>query len=113
VPSDISAVRFDGDKPDWDKVPTVVLPLIYPAQVTWEWLTSDAHPGAPEVRADTRSCVSCHGDGESETLKIAQASVFHEQQPPAINWWLTLLAVLSILFAGTLAVIKLSPRSEG
>jgi hypothetical protein len=113
VPGDIRAVRFTGDAPDWGKVPAVTLPLIYPAQVTWEWLTSDSHPGAAEVRADTRSCRSCHGEDTKAMTKLADASAYHEQPTNPLNWWLSLLAVLGVLVGGTLTILNLSPRSEG
>jgi hypothetical protein len=109
TPADITAVRFTGRTPNWDEVPSVTIPLWYPGQITWEWLTSDAHPGAAEVRADTRSCASCHGSEPADVLKLAQASVFHETSPAGIplNWLLTLIAVLAVLVGGTFSAINL------
>ncbi len=48
--ADIIARRVDGDldaaPPEWTEVD-----LIYPGQITWQWLHSDDHPGNPFVRA--------------------------------------------------------------
>jgi hypothetical protein len=109
TPADITALRFDGSTPDWDAVPAVTLPLYYPGQTTWNWLTSDAHPGAAEIRDNSRSCRSCHGDTPSDVLKLAQASVYHEVTPTgrSTNWYLTLAAVVSLFVGGTVAALSL------
>lgn len=109
VNADVTAVRFNGDKPDWNSMDWTTITLYYPGQVTWDWLVTDAHPGAPEVRADSRSCQSCHGDSAQDALKLAQASVFHETQdsPRSLNWYLTLLALVSLFGGGTYFVLAM------
>jgi hypothetical protein len=62
MPADVTAVRFDGDRPDWDAIEPTTLTAIYPGQTTWEWITSDEHPGGSKVRADTMSVLGCHDD---------------------------------------------------
>jgi hypothetical protein len=112
VPAEITAIRFSGATPNWDEVPSVTIPLRYPGQITWDWLVSDAHPGASEVRADTRSCASCHGDSSADMLKLAQASVFHEVNPDgfSLNWVLTAVALLAVLGGGTYSALNLFSR---
>lgn len=114
MPADLVASRFDGDRPDWDAIPWTTIPLFYPAQVTWEWLVDDAHPGAPDVRADTRSCMDCHGESPEAVLKLAQASTGRELRGPviAINRWLTIAAVLALLTSGTVVAMTTMPRKE-
>jgi hypothetical protein len=62
VPADVTAVRFRGDRPDWSLIPATTMTLIYPGQTNWQWLTSDEHPGANQVRADSMSVVGCHDE---------------------------------------------------
>ena len=109
TPADISAVSFTGDAPNWQTIPTVLVPLFYPGQVTWDWLVSDAHPGAAEIRADSRSCASCHGDSQDAVLKIAQASIYHETSgfSRSTNWFLTLTAVVVFFSGVNFSMIKL------
>jgi hypothetical protein len=114
VPADFTVVRFEGDAPDWSAIPWTTLPLFYPAQVTWEWLVSDAHAGAPDVRADTRSCIDCHGETQQSVLKLAQASTSRELRGPAAqtNRWMTLATVMVLLGAGSVVALTLTPRRE-
>lgn len=46
--ADVVAVRTDGE-PDEDALKWTEIPLIYPGQVTWQWLHGD-HPGGEQVR---------------------------------------------------------------
>ncbi len=46
--ADVVAVRTDGE-PDEDALEWTEILLIYPGQVTWQWLHGD-HPGSPMVR---------------------------------------------------------------
>jgi hypothetical protein len=62
MPADVTAARFDGDQPDWGAIEGTTLTAVYPGQTNWEWLTSDAHPGASKVRDDTMSVLGCHDD---------------------------------------------------
>jgi hypothetical protein len=62
MPADVTATRFDGDAPDWDAIEATTLTAIYPGQTNWEFLTSDDHPGATEVRNDSMSVLGCHDD---------------------------------------------------
>jgi hypothetical protein len=112
TPADIMAVRFEGDQPDWSAIPWTTLPMWYPGQTTWQWLTSAGHPGAPEVRADTRSCQDCHGAGANDVLKLAQATVHNERfhGGVSINWWFTLFAGMAVLIGGTSFVLTQSKR---
>lgn len=112
--SEITAVRFSGSSPNWDSIPWETLPIYYPGQITWDWLTSDAHPGAQEIRADERTCHSCHGSDAASLLKLAQASVYHEtgQSGYGLNWWLTLAAGLVLLGGGSATALNLSQKKE-
>ena len=112
TPGKITAVRFSGDRPDWAAIPTVTLPMWYPAQITWEWLTGDVHPGAAEIKADSRQCISCHGGEAKDVLQLSLASVHHETPgvPTRPNWWLTLVTVVVVLVGATVGVMKISRR---
>jgi hypothetical protein len=114
VAADITAVRFTGSSPNWDAIPWTTIPMYYPGQINWEWLTSDEHPGAPEIRADKRSCESCHGGDPESILKLAQASTAHELNGQAdglgLNLWLTILAGLVFMGGGTVAAINFSKK---
>ncbi|AUX10756.1 cytochrome c-552 [Halalkaliarchaeum desulfuricum] len=48
--AEIVAEEFDGDEPDWGAVDTYTVPLMYPGQTDWTWLTSGEHPRVDEVR---------------------------------------------------------------
>lgn len=48
---------------DWANVPTTTLALFYPAQSTYQWLRSPAHPGALAVGGGG-ACVTCHKGAE-------------------------------------------------
>ena len=114
VPADFTVVRFEGDAPDWNAIAWTHVPLFYPGQVTWEWLVSDAHAGAPDVRADTRSCVDCHGESQQAVLKLAQASTSRELRGPAsaANRWMTLATLMVLLGGGTTVALTLTSRRE-
>ena len=62
IPGDVTASRFDGERPDWDAIEPTTLTAMYPGQTNWQWLTSDEHPGASEVRDDSMSVLGCHDD---------------------------------------------------
>ncbi len=62
MPADVTAVRFDGDNPDWDAIEPTTLTAVYPGQTNWEWLTGDEHPGASEIQANSMSVLGCHSD---------------------------------------------------
>jgi hypothetical protein len=49
-------VAFTGD---WGKVPAKSVTLFYPAQASWQFLASPAHPGAEAMKTGT-DCASCH-----------------------------------------------------
>jgi hypothetical protein len=49
-------VSFTGD---WEKIPAKTVTLFYPAQSTWQFLTSPAHPGAEPLKSGM-SCAACH-----------------------------------------------------
>jgi hypothetical protein len=110
TPAAITAKRFDGSKPDWNSIPWTTIPMFYPGQITWEWLTSDIHPGALEVREDSRSCRDCHGETAPSVLKMAQAAKFHELRDGRLsfNWWLTLLGGFIFLAGGTVIALNFS-----
>jgi cytochrome c-type protein NapC len=52
---------------DWQAVPGTEIILLYPAQLSWEWVTNDDdHSGAKKI-ADGRTCRSCHDRKETES----------------------------------------------
>jgi hypothetical protein len=62
MPADVTAARFEGDRPDWDAIEGTTLVALYPGQTNWQWLTSSEHPGASRIRNDSMSVVGCHND---------------------------------------------------
>ena len=44
---------------NWDQVPGKQVTLFYPAQASWEFVTSAAHPGSAAVNAGI-ACLTCH-----------------------------------------------------
>lgn len=61
INADVTAARFDGDRPDWDTIPSTTLTAMYPGQTSWQRV-SERHPGGAEIRADTMSIAGCHDD---------------------------------------------------
>src|SRR3990172_3728433 len=57
------ALAADPAAIDWSKIPTVKVPLFYPGQSSYEWLRSDAHPGAAVVKTN-QACIMCHAGKE-------------------------------------------------
>jgi hypothetical protein len=68
------ALAADPATIDWKSVPTKTLTLFYPAQSTFQWLRSSAHPGA-QVVGTGGACLTCH-NGQEEKLggKLVGAS---------------------------------------
>jgi hypothetical protein len=99
-PAAIRAIRFTGERPDWAAVPAAELTGFYPGQTSWQFITSDQHPGAPGVRADSVACASCHtAEG------LAQRSVGLElrsewERPRLLTWIAGILGIVGIAGAG-------------
>ncbi len=70
-PSEVAGPRLFTFPGDWNKVPAKTITLFYPGQASWEFLTSNDHPGAPALQA---GCTGCHA-GQEKTLggKLVQA----------------------------------------
>jgi hypothetical protein len=49
----------------WNSVPTKTVTLFYPAQSTYQWLRSSAHPGSAVVIGGA-ACLTCHKDQEEK-----------------------------------------------
>lgn len=61
APSEVAGARLFTFPGDWSTVPAKTITLFYPGQVSWEFLASDAHPGAAGLEA---GCVGCHAGQE-------------------------------------------------
>lgn len=97
--ADIVARRFDGPEPPWEEIPWQTIPLFYPGQVTWTFLTSDAHAGKAGI-AEGRPCASCHTVAE-----MGKYASEHELKDQILQrWYLTvaggMLFVVGIAVAG-------------
>lgn len=70
---------------NWSAVPSQTLTLFYPAQSTYQWLRSPAHPGAPTM-ASGAACVTCH-KGQEEKLgnKLVKAGPLEPAAPEGKN----------------------------
>ena len=101
-PADIVARRFDGDAPDWNSISPAELTSFYPGQISWQFLTSDLHPGAPAIRSDSVSCASCH-TAESLAKKAVGLELRSKWEGPRPWTWLAgMLGILGIAGAGIL-----------
>lgn len=71
APPEVAGPRLFTFPGDWTKVPAKTVTLFYPGQASWEFLTSNDHPGAPALEA---GCTGCHA-GQEKTLggKLVQA----------------------------------------
>ncbi len=98
--ADIQAVRFDGPKPDWPNVPLSEFTAFYPGQASWQFLTSDRHPGAPAVRSDSASCASCHTPEGLAQLSVSQELRDEQEGPRLWTWTGGLLGVIGIALGG-------------
>jgi hypothetical protein len=59
------ALVADGERVNWDSVPTKTVRLFYPAQSTFQWIRSPAHAGAPVVNSGG-ACLTCHNGAEEK-----------------------------------------------
>ena len=67
--------------PPWDKIPWKNITLYYPGQVTWEWLISSSHAGAPDV-LNGQGCAECH-----TPALMGKHSVEHELRDDLQGQW--------------------------
>ncbi|MCZ6625968.1 MAG: ethylbenzene dehydrogenase-related protein [Deltaproteobacteria bacterium] len=94
VEAELSAHKFQGAEPPWESIPWTRVPIFYPGQVTWEFLTSRSHAGATGLR-EGRSCADCH------TPELLGAyAVEHELRDEIKNRWYLTIAGGAILLAG-------------
>ena len=101
-PADIIAQKFAGHRPDWAAVNPVELTAFYPGQVSWQFITSDEHPGAPAIRSDSASCDSCH-TAESLAKRAVGLDLRDEWEGPRPwTWAAGLLGIIGIASAGIL-----------
>jgi hypothetical protein len=71
VPSEITGPRLFGFPGDWEKIPAKTVTLFYPGQASWQYLTSDAHPGSKAIDV---GCATCHtGQEKALGAKLVQA----------------------------------------
>ena len=48
--TELVATEFTGESPDWDRIETYTLPLVFPGLRTWDDLIDESHPRAEDVR---------------------------------------------------------------
>ncbi len=65
APSEVAGPRLFTFPGDWSGIPARTITLFYPGQASWEFLTSDDHPGAPAL--EVVGCAACH-TGQEKTL---------------------------------------------
>lgn len=105
--ADVTAMRLSDQEPDWEDIKPVMVDLFYPGQTDWEFVTSDAHPGAEAIRIDDRGCGSCH----QSALKMGQASVALETRDEG-NWAWTVAAGVLVIVGGSITVLNLQRRKN-
>jgi hypothetical protein len=80
APLAITGPRLFAFPGDWEKIPAKTVTLFYPGQASWQFLTSDAHPGAGALDA---GCATCHtGQEKALGAKLVQAGA-RENDPIA------------------------------
>lgn len=105
--ADIDAVRFTGEKPNWDQ-PWKEVTLFYPGQVSWAHVNSKRHPGAEKVRAGVPVKFR-----HSET-ELAHYGVEMEfSDAIRRQWGLTLLAGVLLILAFGVAINVTLKRGKG
>lgn len=72
--ADITAVEVD-DEPNWDEIPSETIPLLYPGQVDWTWLTSDEHPAFNLVRNNELGIWDFHDDPTNLAARLVGLEV--------------------------------------
>lgn len=60
VDANIQAVKFTGDAPDWASINATTVAVFLPGQTSWEFVTSDQHPGSATVQEGQVGCAGCH-----------------------------------------------------
>jgi hypothetical protein len=99
-PADIQAARFVGEEPDWDLVPGAELLAFYPGQTSWQFITSDKHPGAPGIRADSVACATCHTE-EGLARRAVGLELHSEWEAPRPWTWVAgIIGVMGIGLGG-------------
>lgn len=100
VNADISAAHTGGGSPDWSTIEAQDIPIIYPGQVTWTWLTSTRHPGYQAVRENRTSIWRIHGNPEAmaRIFVMLEAPVLYFRQPIII--FALLVSVVCLGFVG-------------
>lgn len=79
VESSVQTFTFPGS---WDDDEVSELTLFYPAQVSWQWLSSEAHPGSADLLAGT-ACAACHtGEIAPHPAELGERLVGHPTLDP-------------------------------
>jgi hypothetical protein len=99
-PADIVAEHFDGDQPDWQSIEPITITSFYPGQITWQFLASDDHPGAPAIRSDSTSCASCHTAESLATRAVGMELRDVWETPRPLTWLAGMLGIVGIGAAG-------------
>ncbi|MCK8816152.1 ethylbenzene dehydrogenase-related protein [Natroniella sulfidigena] len=91
--ADIEATYIEGDQPDWNQIEEYEIPVIYPGQVTWSWLTSEDHAGYEEVRNNEVSIWDIHENPKD----MAKAAVMLEEPARLFRQPFVILAMIIIV----------------
>lgn len=98
--ADIRGAKFTGDRPDWNAIPVSEFEAYYPGQTSWQFVTSDRHPGAPAIRADSRSCASCHTEEQLGKLAVGLELRGEREDGRSLTWIAGLIGVFGLAAAG-------------
>jgi hypothetical protein len=86
----IPALAADPATIDWSKIPAAKLTLFYPGQSSYEWVRSDAHPGAAEARKGT-ACATCHkGTERAKGERLVKGGLLEPTPVKGKNGWVDL-----------------------
>ncbi|EWH00049.1 ethylbenzene dehydrogenase-related protein [Halomonas sp. BC04] len=106
--ADIQAQRLNGSEPDWSGDWTDIT-LLYPGQVNWPLLISDAHAGAKDI-AEGTSVRARHN--EKQLAYYGMEMEFNG--PITARWGLTLFSGLFLMLGMTLALLPaFRPNHKG
>jgi hypothetical protein len=103
---DLQAVRFEGAEPKWDQA-WFDVQLFYPGQVSWPFLNSSAHAGAPYIQRGIPLRY------RHSPVQLANYGVEMEFREEIRRQWLyTLLAGLALIAGFGLAINLLLTKKE-
>ena len=84
------ALAADPASIEWSRISSSTVTLFYPAQSSYEWLRTSAHPGAKRVQAG-QACLQCHaGEEKAKGEKLVKSGELEPMPVAGKNGWVDL-----------------------